>query len=243
MQEGGGWGGPGTALSFRAGNQGPGFSRGDPHLLSPAGPVITGLALTLTLAAPGRAAANLCADVKENAHRGLRDTQSSTDRLWCVGNQPWRVRGRRIGNRWHVKTAPSSEAWEPALVCGCLGHRSCGRICVLEWLWGDGVVLGQPRRQAGLWEGLRRSRKWRWYFCLLYPCLLQYDCSSSHQQESVFFSLKFALIAVLVCQTNAAKGTCASRKPGTQEPGVLCPAPRPPVLGEGMARCKTRAGV
>lgn len=112
-----------------------------------------------------------------------------------------------------------------------------------QWLWGDSMVLGQQRRQAGLWEGLSRSQKWRWYFCLLYPCLLQYDCSSSQQQESVFLSLKFALIAILVCQTNAAKGTCASRKLRTQELDVLCPAPWPPVLGEGMARCKARAGV
>lgn len=35
------------------------------------------LALTLTLAAWGSAAASLCANIKENAHRGLRDTQSN----------------------------------------------------------------------------------------------------------------------------------------------------------------------
>lgn len=50
------------------------LSLGNPHLLSPVEPVIVGLALTLTLAAWGSDASSLCADVKENAYRGLRDT-------------------------------------------------------------------------------------------------------------------------------------------------------------------------
>lgn len=38
---------------------------GNPYFLSSAGPVITGLALTLTLAAWGSAIASLCTNVKE----------------------------------------------------------------------------------------------------------------------------------------------------------------------------------
>lgn len=53
------------------------LSLGNPHLLPPVESVIAGLALTLTLAAWGSDASSLRADVKENAHRGLRDIGSN----------------------------------------------------------------------------------------------------------------------------------------------------------------------
>ena len=53
------------------------LSLGNPHLLPPVESVIAGLALTLTLAAWGSDASSLHADVKENAHRGLRDIGSN----------------------------------------------------------------------------------------------------------------------------------------------------------------------
>lgn len=80
---------------------------GNPHLLSPAESVITGLALTLTLAAWGSDAASLCVNVKENAHGGLRDTQNNRQFV-VLGKQHWRDRGWKKGNRWLVKTGLSN---------------------------------------------------------------------------------------------------------------------------------------
>lgn len=55
---------------------------GNPYLLSLAGPVITGLALTLTLAAWGNAIASLCTNVKEIPTEAW-GTHKATNSLWC----------------------------------------------------------------------------------------------------------------------------------------------------------------
>lgn len=124
------------------------LSLGKPPLLSPVEPVTVALAPTLSLPAWGTDASSSCADVKENALRGLRDTGNNRQ-LVVLGKQHWRCRGWEKEDRWLVKARQSL-----ALACGWLVAVSCGWICVILWLLKSGVFLNslpfQTRRK--LWR-------------------------------------------------------------------------------------------
>ena len=119
------------------------LSLGNPHLLSPVEPVIVGLAPTLSLPAWGTDASSLCADVKENALRGLRDTGNNRQFV-VLGKQHWRCRGWEKENRWLMKTRQSL-----ALACGWLVAVSCGWICVILWLLKSSVFLNPSHFKPG----------------------------------------------------------------------------------------------
>lgn len=73
-----GWGGLGSSVVFQKDwHVRTQLFFGHPSLLSPAGPVIAGLARKLAVAAQGTAAASVCTNGKENAHGGLWATQAT----------------------------------------------------------------------------------------------------------------------------------------------------------------------
>lgn len=109
---------------------------------------------------------------------------------------------------------------------------------MLAWLWGDSIFLGQPWRQAGLWKAAELFAKMATMFLPPAPMLLTIrPCSSSHHHESLFLSLKSALISILVGQTNAAKVTvCQLQAWKPRSFGVVLPIPLTPPRPASLER-------
>lgn len=95
-----GWGGLGSSIVFqKVWHVRTQIFFGHPSPLSPAVPVIAGLAQKLTVAAQGTAAASVCTNGKENVHGGLWATQSNWQ---CVVLRKTTLEGQKMENRTSI---------------------------------------------------------------------------------------------------------------------------------------------